>query len=75
MNEESSEARKTAVLPMSDWLPDPAYRHLICKVFFYRFHLFCGTNLSNAGVSVVPGVITFALIFLTRRSLENPLAK
>ena len=34
-----------------------------------------GTNLSNTGVSVVPGDITFTLIFLSKRSLENPFAK
>ena len=45
------------------------------KCFFTASICSVGTNLSNAGVSVVPGVITFALIFLLKRSLENAFAK
>ena len=75
MNEESSEARKTAVLPMSDGCPILPVGITLAKCVFTASICSAGTNFSNAGVSVVPGVITFTLIFLSKRSLENPFAK
>ncbi|MNL19758.1 hypothetical protein D3C87_1409750 [compost metagenome] len=75
INDESSEARNTAVLPMSEGCPILPIGITSAQYFFTASSCSAGTNLSNTGVSVVPGDITFTLILLSKRSFENPFAK